>query len=186
MLILINSVLLTLLAIITLAIIRQRSLFGVAILAGAYSFLMASVMIVLDAVDVAMTEAAVGAGVSTVFVLAALHLTSTREYPQPRGAMIPLFVTIVTGAALVWGTSTLPPFGIADAPVHQVTAPHYLGAAKEHRIAPNVVTAILGDYRGYDTLGETIVVFTGAMGAVLLLKGKKKQSQPSGSDRDPA
>ena len=71
--------LLTLLAVVTLAIIRQRSLFGVVILAGIYSFLMASVLIVLDAVDVAMTEASVGAGISTVLLLATLHLTKTAE-----------------------------------------------------------------------------------------------------------
>ena len=65
----INMVLLTLLAAITIGIIRVRNLFSVVVLAGAYSFLMASVMIVLDAVDVAMTEAAVGAGVSTVLAL---------------------------------------------------------------------------------------------------------------------
>src|SRR5688500_9173996 len=97
----INAVLLTLLAVITYAIIRQRSLFGVVMLAGIYSFLMASVLVVLDAVDVAMTEAAVGAGVSTVILLASLHLTKSREYSKPRSAIIPLFVTAVTGAALV-------------------------------------------------------------------------------------
>ena len=66
----IQGVLLTLLAAITIAIVRQRNLFGVVILAGIYSFLIASVMMVLDAVDVAMTEASVGAGISTVVLLA--------------------------------------------------------------------------------------------------------------------
>ncbi len=60
---LINMVLLTLLALITIGIIRVRNLFAVVVLAGAYSFLMASVMMVLDAVDVALTVAAVGAGI---------------------------------------------------------------------------------------------------------------------------
>ena len=72
---------------------------------------MASVLIVLDAVDVAMTEAAVGAGVSTVLLLATLHLTKSMEYPQPRKAYLPLFVAVGTGAAIVWGTYSLPPFG---------------------------------------------------------------------------
>jgi len=58
-------VVLTMLAVVTVAIVSQRSLFGVVILAGIYSFLMASLLIVLDAVDVAMTEASVGAGIST-------------------------------------------------------------------------------------------------------------------------
>ncbi len=82
---LINSVLLTLLAVVTIAIVRQRNLFGVVILAGVYSFLMASVLIVLDAVDVAMTEASVGAGVSTVLLLATLHLDQDhRDEAGPR------------------------------------------------------------------------------------------------------
>jgi len=52
-------------------------MFGVVMLASVYSFLMASVMMVLDAVDVAMTEASVGAGISTVILLATLHLTKS-------------------------------------------------------------------------------------------------------------
>ena len=176
----INSVLLTLLAAITIAIIRQRSLFGVVILASTYSFLMASILIVLDAVDVAMTEAAVGAGVSTVFLLAALHLTRSREYPRPRSTIVPLLVTIITGAALVWGTSTLPPFGTANAPIHQHTAPRYLDDAREKRIAPNVVTAVLADFRSFDTLGETTVVFTAGIGIMMLLRQRRRRS-PDGN-----
>jgi multicomponent Na+:H+ antiporter subunit B len=176
----INSVLLTLLAAITVAIIRQRSLFGVVMLAGSYSFLMASILIVLDAVDVAMTEAAVGAGVSTVILLAALHLTRSREYPRPRSAIVPLLVTIITGAALVWGTSTLPPFGTANAPIHQHTAPRYLEDAREKRIAPNVVTAVLADFRSFDTLGETTVIFTAGIGIMMLLRQRRRRG-PAGS-----
>ncbi|MCB1377218.1 MAG: DUF4040 domain-containing protein [Alphaproteobacteria bacterium] len=180
----INAVLLSLLVFITIAIIRQRSLFGVVLLAGAYSFLIASMMIVLDAVDVAMTEAAVGAGISTVVLLATLHLTKTREYPQPRPALVPFFVTVFTGAALVWGTFTLPPFGEADTPMHQNTAPKYLDDAKDHRVAPNVVTAVLADYRGYDTLGETTVIFTAGMGIMMLLRARRRKHVPD-KDEEP-
>ena len=86
--------LLTLLAVVTSAIVRQRSLFGVVILASIYSFLMASVLIVLDAVDVAMTEASVGAGVSTVILLATLHLIKTTEMRPVRPQLLPLFVCV--------------------------------------------------------------------------------------------
>lgn len=171
----VNAVLLTLLAVITVAIIAQRSLFGVVILAGIYSFLMASVLIVLDAVDVAMTEASVGAGVSTVVLLATLHLTNSREYPKPRNVMLPLFVSVVVGVALVWGTINLPPFGVADAPIHMHTAPRYLAESIRETHVPNVVTSVLADYRGYDTLGETTVVFTAAIGVLLLLKGRRRR-----------
>ena len=90
----INIVLLTLLAVVTVGIVRQRNLFGVVILAGIYSFLMASVLIVLDAVDVAMTEASVGAGMSTVILLGTLHLIKTIEYPSAVRSLLPLFVAL--------------------------------------------------------------------------------------------
>jgi multicomponent Na+:H+ antiporter subunit B len=178
-----NAVLLTLLAVVTIAIARQRSLFGVVILAGIYSFLMASVLIVLDAVDVAMTEAAVGAGVSTVVLLATLHLTKSREYPKPGNVVLPLFVCAVVGGALVFGTSTLPPFGSPDSPIHKHTAPHYLKYAYKETHSPNVVTAVLADYRGYDTLGETTVIFTAGIGVLMLLRGRRRRKAESSGGR---
>ncbi|NJO36053.1 MAG: DUF4040 domain-containing protein [Rhodospirillales bacterium] len=168
-------VLLTLLAIVTVGVVRTRNLFGVVVLAGIYSFLMASVLIVLDAVDVAMTEAAVGAGISTVLLLATLHLTGSMEYPRPRTAYLPLFVAVGTGAAIVWGTFSLPPFGTADAPIHKHVAPRYLKDSVKETMVPNIVTAVLADYRGYDTLGETTVIFTAGIGVLLLLKGRRRR-----------
>jgi len=167
-------VLLTLLAVITIAIVRQRSLFGVVILAGIYSFLMASILIVLDAVDVAMTEASVGAGVSTVLLLATLHLTKTTENPPIHRNLIPLCLSLVTGVALVWGTLVLPPFGTADAPIHKHVVPRYLTQTIKETNVPNAVTSVLADYRGYDTLGETTVIFTAGIGVMLLLRGRRK------------
>lgn len=164
-------VLLTLLAAITLAIIKQRNLFGVVILASVYSFLMASVMIALDAVDVAMTEASVGAGISTVVLLATLHLSGSMEYPQARNVAIPLFISIVVGAALIWGTYGLPDFGVKTAPIHSHVAPIYIRYSAEHQMPPNMVTAVLADFRSFDTLGETTVVFTAGIGVLLLLQG---------------
>ncbi len=165
--------------IVTIAIVRMRNLFGVIALSGVYSFLMASVLMVYDAVDVAMTEAAVGAGVSTVLLLAALYLTKSLEYPLPRPAALPLIVAIGVGLALIWATYDLPGFGIADAPIHKHVAPHYLqNAIKETQVA-NVVSAVLADYRGFDTFGEVIVVFTAGIGVMLLLKGRRTRRDGS-------
>lgn len=181
----INAVLLSLLVVVTLAIIVQRSLFAVVLLAGAYSFLIASVLIVLDAVDVAMTEAAVGAGISTVVLLATLQLTRSREYPKPRVEVLPLAATLITAAALIWGTWALPRFGESLAPIHQHTTPEYIAAAEAHLIAPNIVTAVLADYRGYDTMGETTVIFTAGIGVMLLLRGRRpKAPKPGGGRHD--
>ena len=177
-------VLLTLLAVVTVAIVRQRSLFGVVILASIYSFLMASVLIVLDAVDVAMTEASVGAGVSTVILLATLHLIKTTEMRPVRTQLLPMFVVLGTGTVLVWGTLVLPPFGIADTPIHKHVAPRYLADSIKETNVPNVVTAVLADYRGYDTLGETTVIFTAGIGVMLLLRGARRRGRAD-SEKEP-
>lgn len=167
---LINMVLLTLLAMITIGIIRVRNLFAVVVLTGAYSFLMASVMMILDAVDVAMTEASVGAGMSTVLALGALYLTKTEEAPPRYSVMLPLFVAIGTGVVLIYGTYGLPGFGLADTPMNTGVGADYLARNYKETHVPNVVTSVLASYRSFDTLGETTVIFTAGIGILLLLK----------------
>ncbi|HSM19016.1 MAG TPA: DUF4040 domain-containing protein, partial [Hyphomicrobiales bacterium] len=145
------------------------------ILSGIYSFLMASVLIVLDAVDVAMTEASVGAGISTVLMLGVLSLTKVEESRPAHTPLLPLFVAVVTAGVLVYGTLDLPPFGLADTPVHNHVAPYYLNNALEQTTVPNVVTAVLASYRGYDTLGEVTVIFAAGIGVLMLLKGRRRK-----------
>ena len=181
---LINTVLLTLLAIVTVGIVRQRNMFGVIVLAGIFSFLMASVMMVLDAVDVAMTEASVGAGVSTVFLLAALHHTKSLEQKPLHTPVLPLLVSVVVGVALVWGTFGLSPFGSPDAIIHKHVAPKYLEDSLRDTMVPNVVTSTLSDYRGYDTLGETTVIFTAGIGVMLLLRGGPRRRRETDASKD--
>ena len=172
----INMALLTLLAAVTIAIITQRDLFSVVILSGIYSFLMASVLIVLDAVDVAMTEASVGAGISTVVLIGTLYLTGQNtELKSHRNIFIPLFVSLTTGGMLVWATSGLPAFGIQDAPIHTHIAPTFLLESLPDTGVPNVVTTVLSDYRGFDTFGETTVIFTAGLGVMLLLATRRRK-----------
>ena len=170
-------VLLTLLAVVTFAIIRQRSLFGVVILTSVYSFLMASVLIVLDAVDVAMTEASVGAGISTVILLATLHLIKTTEIRTVRRHLLPLFVSLGTGAIIVWGTLAFPPFGTADAVIHKHVVPRYLNDSIKETNVPNVVTSVLADYRFFFNVWETTVIFTAGIGVMLLLRGARRRGR---------
>jgi multicomponent Na+:H+ antiporter subunit B len=171
----INMALLTMLAVVTVAIVGQRSLFGVVILASIYSFLIASVLVVLDAVDVAMTEASVGAGISTVLLLAALHLVKTIEMRPLRPRVMPLIVSVVTGLAVLWGMLVLPPFGEAETPIHKHVVPRYIERSIEETNVPNLVSSILADYRGYDTLGETTVIFTAGIGVLLLLRRARRR-----------
>ena len=156
-----------------LAIARLRNLFSVVVLGGLYSFLMATVMVVLDAVDVAMTEASVGAGISMVLLLGTLYLTHSDEASPAHRPLLPLAVAFVTGGLLVYGTLGLPEFGSPDSVIHHHVAPRYIEQAQQETGVPNVVTAVLASYRGYDTLGETTVIFTAGVGVIALLRRRR-------------
>ncbi|MCF8178442.1 MAG: DUF4040 domain-containing protein [Sulfuritalea sp.] len=158
-------------AISVLILIRLRNLFAAVVLLGIYSFLMATVLVALDAVDVAMTEAAVGAGISTVLLLGALLLCKSSEAKPVHKPWLPLTVAFSTGALLVYGAWGLPDFSDPQAPIHQHVAPRYLQNEVD---VPNVVTAVLASFRGFDTLGETTVVFTAGAGIIALLRRRQR------------
>jgi len=166
----VDVVLLVMLAITGIAVIRTRNLFAAVMLAGIYSLVSAGLFVVMDAVDVAFTEAAVGAGISTVLLLGTLALVGHQESKPEHKPVLPLFVVLVTGGVLVYGTAEIPPFGVADNPAHEHVARHYLEDSEEEvGHIPNVVTSVLASYRGYDTMGETAVIFTAMVGVLLLL-----------------
>ena len=163
-------------AIVVVGMALQRNLFAVVVLAGIYSFLMASVLVALDAVDVAMTEASVGAGISTVLLLGALHLTRRRGGEAAAPAWLPLLRRggRRRGARLRHARSAgvLRSAG-ADPRARRAALPQ---RSRSRRPAcPNVVTAVLASYRGYDTLGETTVVFTAGVGVIALLRRTRRE-----------
>jgi multicomponent Na+:H+ antiporter subunit B len=170
-------VLLILLVITALTIVRMRSILAVIMLSGIYSFLMASIFLVLDAVDVAFTEAAVGAGVTTVLGLVALSLTEDREKLPTHKPFIAIMVVVITGVMLLFATQDMPDIGDPNAPIHQHVAPRYISETPVKIGIPNFVTSILADYRGYDTLGEVAVIFTAGIGVMLLL-GRRRKRRP--------
>jgi multicomponent Na+:H+ antiporter subunit B len=166
---LIDMVLLGLLMITGFAIVRMQSLLAVAMLTSIYSLLSASLFVVLDAVDVALTEAAIGAGISTILMLAAVALTSDEEKAPRHTPLLPLIVVIATGAALIYGTLDMPHYGDPVAPGHRHVAQAYLHDTPADIGVTNVVTSVLASYRGYDTLGEVTVIFTAGIGVLALL-----------------
>jgi multicomponent Na+:H+ antiporter subunit B len=144
-------------------------LFAVVMLFGVYSLLTATLFMDLDAVDVAFTEAAVGAGVTTVLMLSSLHLTKRWEALPRRNPLLALLAVGVTGAALVYAVLDAPLLGDPSAPVHQHVTPRFIEQGPAEVGMPNLVTAVLASYRGYDTFGETVVIFTAGLAVLLLL-----------------
>jgi len=162
--------LLTMLILVAFAMLRSQHLFAVVMLSGIYSLLSAAFFVSLDAVDVAFTEAAVGAGISTVLMLGGMLLTARREKPvTPGRAPVALAAVILTGAALIYATIDMPAFGDPNAPANSSIGQRYMEETPKDIAVPNVVTAVLASYRGFDTLGETMVIFTAGVGVILLL-----------------
>jgi multicomponent Na+:H+ antiporter subunit B len=176
----VDIALLALLAVTALAIMRVRNLFAAVLLSTVYSFLSAGLFVALDAVDVALTEAAVGAGVSMVLMLGALILTTRREKVPAHRPLLPLLTVLLTASILFYGLLDVPLFGDAEAPIHQHVAPYYLENTASEIGVPNVVTAVLVSYRGYDTLGETTVIFTAGIGVVLMIGGLFRRKDEEG------
>jgi len=166
----INIVLLAILFVIGIAIARMRSLFAIVMLSGVYSLVSATWFVAMDAVDVAFTEAAVGAGISTALMLGAMLLT-VRTAKSEKGLknLAPLVVVIATGAMLVYASIDLPAFGDPNAPANAYVGAEYLQRNMGDTGIQNVVTSVLASYRGFDTLGETAVVFAAGLAVVMLL-----------------
>ena len=167
--------LLALLAATALALVRLHSLFAAVMLTGIYSLLTAALFVLLDAVDVAFTEAAVGSGITTVLMLGTLSLVGARSDDREphKVKVIPLFVVLVTGGALIYATQDMPAFGDPQAPANLHVAPRYINQSSEEVGPPNIVTSVLASYRSFDTLGEVSVVFTAGVGVLLLLGSAK-------------
>ena len=180
----IDATLIAFLALIAISALRRKRLFGMVMLSGAFSLVAATLFLVLDAVDVAFTEAAVGAGISTVLALATLSLVPAEEKPHSI-AIVPAFLALTTGLLISIAVSDLPEFGAADAPIHNHVAPEFIIGSEEKIGVPNVVTSVLASYRGYDTLGETVVVFTAAIAVLLIIGGwTRRETETAESTED--
>ena len=94
--------------------------------------------------------------------------------------LLPLAVSLAAGAVLGYGALGLPGFSDPQAPIHTHVAPRYLAQAMAETGVPNVVTAVLASYRGYDTLGETVVVFTAGAGVIALLRRRRQGAKERG------
>jgi len=167
----INIFLLALLVLIAVMVLRSSRLYAVIVMSGAYSLTSAAMFVNLDAVDVAFTEAAVGAGISTVLFLAAMAYVPADEKPSQNRNLLAGLICVGAGTLLLLAVFDLPALGDPMAPVHQHVAPRYLAESGSALQIPNVVTTVLASYRGFDTLGETIVVFTAGLGVLMLLAG---------------
>ena len=145
------------------AVVQVRDLFSAAMLFAIYSLLSAGLFAVLDAGDVALTEAAVGAGISTILFVAVLALARREEHPA-RGKAGSALVVTVTGACLIYAAGDLPDFGQPTIRSRCTSLRITSSSLQAELGVPNMVAAVLARYRSIDTIGEVIVIFTAGLG----------------------
>jgi multicomponent Na+:H+ antiporter subunit B len=169
---------LLLMVVCAIAALRVKDLLAAVTIFGAFSFFSAAFFVVQDALDVAFTEAAVGAVITTVFFVCAIQRTTRRV--QWRGRMqrawynelLAMLVLVPALVVLLQAAADLPPVGDGTSAPFTHVAPYYIEHGHEETGASNFVTAVLADYRGYDTFGELMVIFTAGVACLLILGGK--------------
>lgn len=172
--------LLLLLMVVGLGVVLTRDLLKATMLFAIYSLTIAGLFAALDAGDVALTEAAVGAGISTILILAVLALVPRHEKRRGGHNLAALFTVLVTGAALIYASLDLPEFGAADNPVHQHVGPYYIEQTYSDMGIPNLVAAVLAGYRSIDTMGEAVVILTAGIAVYALLSVPPRRRRKKG------
>lgn len=151
--------------------LRATNLVTSVVLLSAFSLFASLLFTGMLALDVSLVEAALGAGLTGVLFLATLVVTTsdaraTADWRR-RLVMLPLIAGFV--GLMLYASTGLPDRGAPDAPARDGVSPTYLARSLEDTETPNVVAAVLADYRSLDTLGETLVILTAALGTALVL-----------------
>jgi multicomponent Na+:H+ antiporter subunit B len=90
-----------------------------------------------------------------------------------------LFTTLICGALLIFFSMNFPDFGDAVSPANTYLSPYFIEHTIDDTSVPNIVTSVLADYRGYDTMYETTVVFAAGLACFFLLRRKKSKNPPA-------
>jgi len=170
----VNIILIIFVLVTAVAATRVRELVSAVFLLGCYSFFLAILWSLLGAPDVSFTEAMVGVGASTIFMLLALfgskHFVVKQSFGKPQ--IMAIVLVAVLGVLLIWGSLDLPAFGDALSPASTYLSPYYLQNTLHDSHTPNAVTAVVVDYRSFDTLIETVVIFTAGVACLLVMKAE--------------
>ena len=151
---------------IALFIAANANLLVVTLLMSIFSLMTATLFATLNAPDVAFTETAVGAGISTMLFLAVIATTQQLQTYRKKQHWPALVLALMVGAFLIYSTMDLPHYAAATTPANLHLAQYFLTHTATEIGIPNVVTAILASYRGFDTLGELAVIFTAGVGVI--------------------
>jgi multicomponent Na+:H+ antiporter subunit B len=156
-------------------VIARNSLESIVIMS-IFSVFISISYLLMDAPDVAMTETALGACLSTCVLLNIVKICGEDIGDIKRVRVFyalilcGLFVIILT-----WASQDLPEFGRSDSPIQTHISKYYIQNTASDIGVPSLVAGILASYRGYDTLGETSVILIAGMAVMIILSRRKPE-----------
>ena len=151
-----------------------RNLLWAVLASSIFSLLTATIFFILDAVDVSLTEAAVGAGIATIlFIFTLKHLDINLKESKSNNTILGLSLVVIV--LLVFNLmDDFPNFGESKITQNSNVTEYYLENSNSEMGIPNVVTSILAGYRAFDTLGEVIVIFIAGVSVIGILREEKE------------
>ena len=164
---------------IAIYVALSKSLFAIAMVNGIFSLVCALFYVFMGAPDVALTESAIGAGLSTTLSLLTIFITKSNgnsyihlniNRTNTKYTIIVICLLAIIFIILVIGLLYFPLFGNVNNPPVNETYFAYVTQSYNVYKVPNIVTIILGSFRGFDTLGETLVIFTAAIAVIALIR----------------
>jgi len=169
-----------LLIIISIKIITAKDLLEAIIYTSVFSLLISVSYLIMDAPDVAMTEAALGACLSTCVYLSLLRKLPSNLKIIQRTKIIPAsLICLLFVATLTYMGLELPSYGDENTPLQTHLTRYYIENTGKDIGIPSFVAAILASYRGYDTLGETSVILIAGISVLLVFSKKFEREEVS-------
>jgi multicomponent Na+:H+ antiporter subunit B len=179
-----DLLLFTVLLVTAVLALRVKDLLTATVMLAAFSLFAALLFTAMAAVDVGLVEGALGAGLTGVLFIATILVTTndaTARTSRRRQLAVVPFIAGFLGL-LLYSSSGLPDRGASDAPAQRGVSTAFIEGALEETQTPNVVTALLADYRSQDTLGETLVILTAALATALVLARRPDRPHEDAED----
>ena len=158
----------------TIKLVFCKTMIETVILLSVFSMLICVIYLIMDAPDVAMTEAALGACLSSCILLNLIKIIKDDKAVKQYNTIAAAILCAVFIAVLSFAGFDLPLYGDAGSNVQTHVSKYYIENTKTDINIPSMVAAILASYRGFDTLGETTVILIAGLGVLLILSVKEK------------
>jgi len=177
-----SEILLVISSIVVLAtcikLISSRNMLESIIIMSVFSLFISICYLLMDAPDVAMTETALGACLSSCVLINVTNIVGENAGNPPQKMRIILSALLCAAfiACLTLAAIDLPEFGIADSPLQTHLTAHYMENTKKDIAIPSVVAAVLASYRGFDTLGETVVILIAGLAVLVITTRRRKKN----------